>query len=92
VVKRFEAQQQTMELQQEEVTIEQKVTDIRHLLMVHDTIHFSTLFARMPSKMHVIVTFLALLELVRLREVWLYQKRVFDEIYITRGKSFAEAT
>jgi len=91
VVRRFEAQQ-SMELRQEEVTIEQKVADIRHLLMVHDTIHFSTLFARMPSKMHVIVTFLALLELVRLREVWLYQKRVFDEIYITRGKSFAEAT
>lgn len=92
VVKRFEAQQQTVELEQEEVTIEQKVADIRRLLMVHDTIHFSTLFTRMPSKMHVIVTFLALLELVRLREVWLYQKRVFDEIYITRGKSFAEAT
>jgi segregation and condensation protein A len=91
VVRRFDAQQ-SMELQQEEVTIEQKVADIRHLLMVHDTIHFSTLFARMPSKMHVIVTFLALLELVRLHEIWLYQKKVFDEIHITRGKSFAEAT
>jgi segregation and condensation protein A len=91
VVRRFEAQQ-SMELRQEEVTIEQKVADIRHLLMVHDTIHFSTLFVRMPSKMHIIVTFLALLELVRLHEIWLYQKKVFDEIYITKGKSFAEAT
>jgi chromatin segregation and condensation protein Rec8/ScpA/Scc1 (kleisin family) len=42
--------------------------------------------------MHIIVTFLALLELVRLHEIWLYQKKVFDEIYITRGKSFGEAT
>jgi segregation and condensation protein A len=92
VVKRFEAQQQSMELQQEEVTIEQKVADIRGLLMVHNTIHFSTLFTRMPSKMHIIVTFLALLELVRLHEIWLYQKKVFDEIYITKGKSIAEAT
>lgn len=91
VVKRFESQR-GLELEQEEVTIEQKVTDVRRLLMVHDTIHFSTLFARMPSKMHVIVTFLALLELVRLREIWLYQKKVFDEIYITKGKSFGEAT
>ena len=91
VVRRFETQR-GLELEQEEVTIEQKVTDIRHLLMVHDTIHFSTLFARMPSKMHIIVTFLALLELVRLHEIWLYQKKVFDEIYITRGKSFGEAT
>jgi len=91
VVRRFETQR-GLELEQEEVTIEQKVTDIRHLLMVHDTIHFSTLFTRMPSKMHIIVTFLALLELVRLHEIWLYQKKVFDEIYITRGKSFGEAT
>jgi len=91
VVRRFETQR-GLEVEQEEVTIEQKVTDIRHLLMVHDTIHFSTLFARMPSKMHIIVTFLALLELVRLHEIWLYQKKVFDEIYITRGKSFGEAT
>jgi segregation and condensation protein A len=91
VVRRFETQR-GLELEQEEVTIEQKITDIRHLLMVHDTIHFSTLFTRMPSKMHIIVTFLALLELVRLHEIWLYQKKVFDEIYITRGKSFGEAT
>lgn len=91
VVRRFEAQR-GLELQQEEVTVEQKVTDIRHLLMVHDTIHFSTLFTRMPSKVHIIVTFLALLELVRLREIWLYQKKVFAEIYITKGKSFGEAT
>jgi segregation and condensation protein A len=91
VVQRFESQR-GMELQQEEVTIEQKVADIRHLLMVHDTIRFSTLFVRMPSKMHIIVTFLALLELVRLHEIWLYQKKVFDEILITKGRSFGEVT
>jgi segregation and condensation protein A len=91
VVQRFESQR-GMELQQEEVTIEQKVGDIRHLLMVHDTIRFSTLFVRMPSKMHIIVTFLALLELVRLHEIWLYQKKVFDEILITKGRSFGEVT
>jgi segregation and condensation protein A len=91
VVRRFESQR-GMELQQEEVTIEQKVADIRHLLMVHDTIRFSTLFVKMPSKMHIIVTFLALLELVRLHEIWLYQKKVFDEILITKGRSFGEAT
>jgi chromatin segregation and condensation protein Rec8/ScpA/Scc1 (kleisin family) len=34
-----------------------------------------------------IVTFLALLELVRLREVLLYQKKAFEEIRITRNKS-----
>ncbi len=90
VVKRFEAQAQ-MELDQEDVTIEQKLVEIRRLLLVHDTILFSTFFTPNMSKRHLIVTFLALLELVRLREVWLYQKKAFDEIYITKGKSAGEA-
>jgi chromatin segregation and condensation protein Rec8/ScpA/Scc1 (kleisin family) len=42
------------------------------------------------SKRHLIVTFLALLEMVRLREIWLYQKKAFQEITITRNKSVEE--
>lgn len=90
VVARFEAQQQ-MEVDQEEVTIEQKLAEIRRLLLVHDTIQFSNFFVQVKSKRHLIVTFLALLELVRMREIWLYQKKTFDEIYITKGKSIGEA-
>jgi len=87
VVRRFEEAQQAMEVEQEEVTIEQKMGDVRRLLMVHDTILFSAFFEQSRSKRHLIVTFLALLELVRLREIWLYQKRIFDEIFITKGKA-----
>ena len=89
VVKRFESQAQ-MEVDQEEVSIEHKLVEIRRLLLVHDTIVFSTFFNQNMSKRHLIVTFLALLELVRLREIWLYQKKAFDEIYITKGKSSEE--
>ena len=90
VVARFE-REGALELVQEEVTIEQKIGEIRRLLLVHDTIHFSMLFARMPAKMHMIATFLAILELVRLHEIWLYQEKAFGEILITKGKSFGEA-
>jgi segregation and condensation protein A len=90
VVKRFEAQRK-MELSPEEVSIEQKLADIRRLLLVRDTILFSAFFAESPSKHHLIVTFLALLELVRLREIWVYQKNNFEEIYITKGKTRGEA-
>jgi len=89
IVQRFEAQR-AMELTGEEVSIEQKIEDIRRLFLVHDTLLFSTFFAEARSKRHLIVTFLALLELVRLREIWIYQKKAFDEIYITKGKSSAE--
>ncbi len=78
-----------MELDQEEVSIEQKLAEVRRLLLVHDRLVFSTFLQQCPSKRHLIVTFLALLELVRLREIWLYQKKAFDEIYITKGKSEA---
>ncbi len=87
VVRRFEDAQKSMALEQEEVSLEQKLDEIRRLLLVHDTILFSTFFAEEKSKRHLIVAFLALLELVRLREIWLYQKKAFDEIYITKGKS-----
>jgi segregation and condensation protein A len=86
VVRRFEEAQATMALEHEEVSLEQKLADVRRLLLVHDTILFSSFFAQATSRSHLIVTFLALLELVRLREIWLYQKKAFDEIYITKGK------
>ncbi|MGA2264655.1 MAG: segregation/condensation protein A [Acidobacteriota bacterium] len=85
VVKRFEAQS-SMELDQDDVTIDQKLAEVRRLLMVHDSLAFSSFFTRTMSKRHLIVTFLALLELVRLREIWLYQEKAFEEIHITKSK------
>ena len=90
IVKRFE-EQRTMEVDQEEVSIEDAIARVRQLLLVHDTILFSSFFRAMRAKCHLIVTFLALLELVRLREIWLYQKKNFDEIYISKGKLSGEA-
>jgi segregation and condensation protein A len=66
------------------------IAKVRRLLLVHDKVLFSQIFEESPTKHHVIVTFLALLELVRVHEVWLYQKKAFDEIYVTRGKLAGE--
>lgn len=85
VVQRFEAQK-VMEVDQEEVTIEQKLEEIRRSLIVHDTLLFSSFFVQARSKRHLIVTFLALLELVRLREIALFQKKAFEEIQIRKVK------
>lgn len=89
VVKRFESQI-PMELDHEEVTIDQKLAELRKLLLVHDTMLFSSFFAKARSRRHLIVTFLALLELVRLREIWLSQEKAFDEIHISRSTSQGE--
>lgn len=85
VVKRFE-DQFVLEVMQDEVTIEQQIVDIRKRFLVHDQIMFSTFFAEARSKQHLIVIFLALLELVRLREVWLHQQNAFSEIQISKIK------
>jgi segregation and condensation protein A len=81
-----------MEFSQEEVSIEEKIEELRRLLLVHDRLLFSSFFQQARSRRHLIVTFLALLELVRMREVWLYQKKAFEEIYISKSKSSGETS
>ena len=43
---------------------------------------FSELFAEMASRVEIVVTFLALLELIRLKQVRVTQANPFDEIEI----------
>ena len=88
VVRRFE-EKQVMEVDHEEVTVEQMILDIRNRLLLRDMILFSALFAESRSKRHMIVTFLALLELVRMHEVRLRQKKTFDDIQILKKKETA---
>ena len=88
VVQRFEYVR-VMEYEHEEITVEQKLADIRRRLLIHDKLLFSAFFDEARSKRHLIVIFLALLELVRLREVWLYQEKAFDEIHISKLKETA---
>jgi len=86
VVKRFE-ERKHLDVDSEEVTLEEKLTDIRSLLLLHDKIAFSRFFAQAKSRQHLIVTFLAVLELVRLNEIRLSQRKLFAEIYIKKGKT-----
>jgi segregation and condensation protein A len=88
VVLRFESQH-SMEVAQEEVSVEQKIVDIRKRFLVHDKLLFSSFFSEITSKKHLIALFLALLELVRLKEIWIYQKKAFDEIHISKMKETA---
>jgi len=83
IVKRFE-ERRAMEVAPEEVTVEQKIAEMRRFFIVHDKILFSTFFAAVNSKQHLIAMFLALLELVRLREVRLLQEKAFGEIQISK--------
>jgi len=74
------------EVIKDEFTIEEKVHKILHLLLVKDSVGLSDLFEEAKNKIEIVVTFLAILELIRLKEIVARQKELFDEIEITRNK------
>jgi len=74
------------EVIKDEFTIEEKVHQLLHLLLVEPSVRISELFNKSKNKLEVIVTFLAVLELIRMKEVIAYQKEHFDEIEISRNK------
>ncbi len=69
----------------DEFTIEEKIHQLLHKLMVSETIKVSELFVAAKNKIEVIVTFLAVLELIRIKEVVLRQRELFGDIEIIRN-------
>ncbi|MBI4352529.1 MAG: segregation/condensation protein A [Candidatus Omnitrophica bacterium] len=75
----------------EEFTVADKIGFIRKLLSRKESVRFGILFASVRSKPEAVVVFLALLELVRLREVTARQEEPFGEIEIGRSVRIAES-
>ncbi len=82
---------QFLEIIKDEFTVEKKVHDLLHLLVVKPVIYFSKLFEQARNKVEVITTFLAILELMRLKEIIVRQSRSFGEIQIMRHPGHIEA-
>ena len=74
------------EVIKDQYTVEQKVHDILHLLLVQTEIKLSELFAKTKSKMEIIVIFLAILELAKMKEIIARQDMEFEDIIIARNK------
>jgi segregation and condensation protein A len=68
----------------DEYTVEEKVHDLMHILLVKEKISLDELFGAARSKLEIVVTFLAILELIKLREIMALQERLFGPIIITR--------
>jgi segregation and condensation protein A len=63
-------------------TVEMKVKDLRVWLAVKRQVRFSELFHERLSRLELVVTFLALLELIRQRYARAMQERAFEEIIV----------
>jgi segregation and condensation protein A len=66
----------------EEVTVDEQIDRIRAVISEHGSIPFTDVFGAGTSRFYLIVTFIALLELIRLGEVKAVQKRNFGDIEI----------
>ncbi len=78
------------EILKDEFTVEEKASMIRALIQERSKINFAQLFTQAKSKPEVIATFLAILELIRLKEVVVRQSQVFGEIWILRNSGEVE--
>lgn len=73
------------EIIKDEFTVEQKIHDFYHMLVEQSVIYLSELFGKAKNKPEVIVIFLAVLELIRLKEITVRQKSMFGDIEIVRN-------
>ncbi|MFH1088302.1 MAG: segregation/condensation protein A, partial [Patescibacteria group bacterium] len=66
------------------INIRQKISEIRDLISSQPSLKFHALLAKVKTKTEMIVTFLAMLELVKQRSIILVQENSFSDIVITR--------
>jgi segregation and condensation protein A len=82
VLRRFEQPESPREIVEDKWTVSERIEHLRALVKQHRSVRFSALFAATTSRSEVVATFLALLELIRLRQVWAVQEELFGEIEI----------
>ncbi|HET9318048.1 MAG TPA: segregation/condensation protein A [Vicinamibacteria bacterium] len=65
-------------------SVDQRMEELMELIREGESVEFLELFASQETKADMIVTFLALLELIRLKRVKVYQRGVFGAIRVFR--------
>ncbi len=71
----------------DEFTVAEKTHQLLHLMMLNKTVNVSELFSRAKDKIEVIVIFLSILELIKMKEIVIIQKELFGEIAIVRNEA-----
>lgn len=69
----------------DEFTVSEKIHDIIHMLVEKKKLVFTELFKAAKSKFEIITIFLAILELIKIREILVIQHMAFGEIEIVRN-------
>ncbi|MBK5255948.1 MAG: segregation/condensation protein A [Vicinamibacteria bacterium] len=72
------------EIEGEGRTLDQAMNDLLALIKVGESLEFMTIFESLSTKAEMILTFVALLELIRLKRVKVYQRSNFEAIRLFR--------
>lgn len=70
-------------IEKEEVSLEEKMNELEQYAAFHKTFSFRGLLKRQASRVQIIVTFLAILELMKTGKIEIFQENAFDDISIT---------
>ncbi len=87
VLQRLSQRNEARDVFEDKWTVSQKIENLLRALAEHPSFRFSELFAAATSRSEVVVTFLAILELIRLRRVVAVQTEAFGEIEVRRAAS-----
>ena len=74
------------EVIKDEFTVEEKLHDLLHLFLNEPVFSLSVLFTKAKNQIEMVVTFLAILELIRLKEIVIVQKEPFGEIQVMHNQ------
>ena len=85
VLKRLTHREDLRDIFEDKWTVSEKIETILKKIALGSVLKFSALFAEATSRSEVVVTFLALLELMRLKQVIALQTAPFGEIEITKA-------
>lgn len=69
-------------IEKEEINLSQKILEIQQYGIEHRTFSFKKLLERQTGKMEVIVTFLGVLELMKMQRIEICQNELFEDIMI----------
>lgn len=70
-------------IQKDEVNLEEKVSFVEAFISRNKTFSFRALLEKQASKMEVVVTFLVILEFMKMGKILIQQEHIFDDIMIT---------
>lgn len=69
-------------IEKEEVSLEERMSYLEQYALTHRRFSFRGLLEAQSSKMEIIVTFLSILELMKVGKIHIFQERIFDDIFV----------